>query len=203
MNVKYEELAKILQDRNPDFLRDDSDQNVDQLIVKPNLYYYVFREDIDRVEKEGIMTPAKMLETYPDHADKIKKIYGNQLADNTLANSVCAFFCRVPTILPNTKEFNKEKAGIKIVIDKLKKSSDDDFKVFLINHPFRATEIIPLNPDSLNDYTKKESTWFGHFKNSQDHKRFRDVPQAAIYCPKGIIPAFAIKVLRDSNKELV
>lgn len=201
MNTKYEALAKVLQDKNPEFLRQDSEQNVDQLIVKPNVFAYVPREHIERIEKEGIMTPAAMLKQYPDYRDQIMKHFGHQLHDQKLANCVTAFLCRVPTILDNTQEFNQKYAAVKIVIDKLKKSNDK-FKVYMINHPFRKNEMVELTPEQLPKLTQKESKWFQFFKKS-DHPTFADVPQIAICCQGGKVPAFAMKVIKDSSKKPV
>lgn len=201
MDALYERLAKEMVDNNPDFLRKDSDQNVDQLIVKPNLLAYVGRIGAENVDTNGMMSPEVLLAKYPDHAENIKKYYEKQLADPILKKSVCAFFCRIPTMLDSGKAFTEKNAPVKVIIDKLLKSNDD-FKVYIINHPSNPGQPIPVTTDQLFKMTQQEDKWFNHFKNSQD-PNFRDVPQVAIYSKTGIIPAFACKILKDSNKNLV
>jgi len=201
MDIRYETLAREMEDNNPDHLRSDSDQNVDQLIVKPNLLAYIDRNTANIVDKQGLMSPEYMLAKYPDHADKIKEFYSEQLGDPILKRSIAAFFCRVPSMSPTCQPFLQKNAPVKIVIDKLIKS-DGKFKIYMIKHPHRINEVIPINKDRLIKMTQREKDWYPHFDNSQD-PHLRDVPRIAIWSKDGVIPAFACKVLRDSQKNVV
>ena len=201
MDIRYEALAKEMENNNPDHLRSDSDQNVDQLIVKPNLLAYVDRKIADSVDGNGLMSPAVMMSKFPAHAERIKKFYSDQFSDPILKNSITAFLCRVPSASANCQPFLAKNAPVKIVIDKLLKSNDD-FKIYLIKHPSRINDLIPIEKDRLLDLTQQEGKWFKHFDKSED-PHLRDVPQIAIWSKSGMIPAFACKVLRDSNKNIV
>lgn len=201
VDIHYEALAKEMEDNNPDHLRSDSDQNVDQLIVKPNLLAYVDRKIANSVDRNGLMSPAAMLAKFPSHTDRIRNFYKDQLSDPILKNSITAFLCRVPSASTNCQPFLTKNAPVKIVIDKLLKSVGK-FKIYMIKHPHRVNDIIPIEKDRLLKMTQQEGTWFKHFDKSED-PYLRDVPQIAIWSQDGIVPAFACKVLRDSNKNIV
>lgn len=201
MDEKYKILSEESDNKHPDFLRKDSDQNVDQLIIKPNLLTYIDRNVATRVEQDGLMSPEYLLAKYPKYVKEIKNIYKEQLEDPTLKRSVTAFFCRMPDKIERCRSFLKKNVPVKIVVEKLLKA-DGDYKMYMIKHPNRINELIPLDKDRILELCQKEEEWFEHFKSSKD-PYFNDVPRVAIWSKTGVIPAFACKILKDSNKKLV
>jgi len=197
----YEKVASMIDDEHTEFIRHGEDQNVDQIISKAALIYYCNRQQIDRIEQEGILSPAKLLETYPNSAQQIQSVFQNELQDQLLSNAVCCFFSRIPTTLTNTSYFLHYNAPVKISIDKLNKA-DETFEIYLINHPLTGGKPLKLDNKKILKFVKSEGIWFKYFKRSTDGM-LRDVPRAAIVCPSGVIPSFACKILKNANKESV
>lgn len=183
-------LASILLDQ----IRTGDNIAADQLISRANLFAYINRDQIDRIEQDGLKTPEKLMESHPEQA---KKIFGDIVNHPIYKKCVFSFFCRVPTNCDNVKEFTENNVPVKIITSRLKRSNNH-FKFLSFNFP-GIQEPRKITEDTIEKLSQKESIMYKHFCNS-NHPYLLDVPMVAIYCEDGIIPGFVCKVLRDSEK---
>jgi len=179
-----------------EIVRPEDKQNVDQLIPKSNFYFYCDVNQMDMIEEQGgIFNIDNLLKKFPNHKAQIETVYAPFINDPILRNCVMAFFGRVPERLPNTQPYIQSNTPIRISLSKLMRAKDQ-FKIFAINVP-KYDKPAHIRPEQIDDLIRMEDVWFKHFKASKD-PYFRDVPQAAIYCRDGFIPAFACKILEES-----
>jgi len=183
----YHRISKLLED-----IRDGDNLSADQLLVKPSFFYYVDKKYVKNVVNNGLVTPETMLQMPNLNHELVQRMFSNMLQDEILKKCVPVFMCRVPETLDTTKNYVKNNIPIKISIDKLNKS-DSKYHVYLINLPGQ-TKLRKIKTDSLSKLAQMEDKWYKFFENSKN-PYFQDVPQAAIYCEDGKIPAFACKVL--------
>ena len=84
----------------------DIHPNIDMLIVKPYLYAYANKDDIERIKTDGLQSGE----------DKV----------------IHAFFVRVPTYNDKFKDFLSDKVVLRINFSRLEKVKDQDVKIYFI-----------------------------------------------------------------------
>jgi len=169
--------------------RIDDNQNVDQLITKPNLYAYVLNDKAENIEETGIQNISKD-EEYKNHFKNV---------DPIINKCVLVYFCRIPSQgLDNTQKFLETHSPIRISLMKMKRS-ENGFKIYAFKFPNDTNnKLTEIKPDQLESLCRKESSFFKYFKDSND-ELLKDVPMAAIYCPDGTLPGFCCKYLNDKT----
>jgi len=184
---------KRKQFQDGDSVRPGDIPNEDQLIPKANLFWYGAKDLIERLKAQGIMTPNRLLKTYPSHEEHIRDVYGTYIDGVSKGNAVPVFFSRIPETLDNTRSFIEKNSPVRILIPKLLRSKKK-FKI-LAAMPNNPDKLIIITEERLAKLTIKEDVWYKFFERSKD-PYFRDVPQALIFSSEGIIPPFACKILK-------
>jgi len=113
--------------------------NIDMIIEKPYLFYYVLNEHIDEIAQNGI----------PCGKD-----------------GIMAFFTRIPEI-PKFAQFHSTHKPAKISLSKVKKVSGK-INIMGHNFPKHENETIPLEIKDLEILSKKGHSFFKYFEQATD-----------------------------------
>jgi len=112
--------------------------NIDQIIIKPYLFYYVPKDEVDIIQKEGIKAE----------------------------DGIDAYFARIPEI-PKYQEFLKLHLPVKISVSKLIRSSDK-VRVRGVNFPGYEDKELVLMVPQLEKMAEKTDKFFEFFENSDN-----------------------------------
>lgn len=117
--------------------------NIDMIVEKPYLFYYVSKDNEEQIQASGI----------PDQDGK----------------GIVVFFERIPNI-PAYQEFLSLHSPIKISVAKLLRISDR-VKVVAIDFPRFEDREVPLRKEDLEDLAKKGSSFYEYYVKVQDLER--------------------------------
>jgi len=129
---KYLLVAESLMDKEP-----VDHPNIDQIIVKPYLFYYVPLDMVKMIQKDGIRG----------------------------SEGVYAYFARIPQI-PKYAEFLKHHLPVKISIAKLIRSSEK-VRVRGVNFPKYEDKELILKEPQLQKMAEKTDKFFKFFNNAR------------------------------------
>ena len=129
---RYDIISESLIDSLP-----ETHPNIDQLIIKPYLFFYVPIEQAEAIQKAGIKS----------------------------GNGIYAYFSRIPEI-PKYAEYLKKNVPVKISIAKLIRSSDK-VRVRGVNFPKYEDKELILKEPQLQQMAEKGDKFFEFFKNAR------------------------------------
>ena len=149
--MNYDQMSSMLsKDDESKLFRKDSDHNVDHLIVKPTVVTYINKNQVELAERDGLYTPSKLLEKYPNHKDKIINVYKEYLDHDILKHCIFSYLCRIPHNLNTTYNYVKNNCPVKINIDRYqKKLGSTPIKMYLIKHPSMDNKLVPITKEKL------------------------------------------------------
>jgi len=123
-------ISELLLSGNP---------NADMLIIKPVLYTYIKKDNLDTIKQNGLPSDENGL--------------------------IKAYFTRVPESLDSYTQFLSDHVPLKIMISKLKHIDGQKIKINPVNIPNMTA---PLNEEDIKKIAKRNNFFYNWFKDGKD-----------------------------------